>query len=135
MKALSVKQPWAGWIAAGIKTIETRTWYTKHRGDLLICSSKKYDEVENYVHVIRSAMEKNLKYDLDGWFMATGYALAIVSLSECRPMVGNDEQKALCPCADGLYSWVLEDIRVIDPIKVKGQRGLFEINTSAEWLL
>ena len=32
MKALSVPQPWAEVIARGEKTIEVRTWSTKHRG-------------------------------------------------------------------------------------------------------
>ena len=41
MKAVSVKQPWASLIAEGNKTIETRTWPTNYRGDLLICASKK----------------------------------------------------------------------------------------------
>ena len=37
MKALSVRQPWAGLIAAGLKTIEVRPRPTHYRGDLLIC--------------------------------------------------------------------------------------------------
>ena len=36
MKTLSVKQPWASLIVAGIKDIENRTWATKYRGSLLI---------------------------------------------------------------------------------------------------
>jgi hypothetical protein len=40
MKALSVKQPWAGLIAAGIKNIENRTWRTNYTGLLVIVSSK-----------------------------------------------------------------------------------------------
>lgn len=41
MKALSVKQPWANMIASGEKTIETRTWMTGYRGQVLIVSSKQ----------------------------------------------------------------------------------------------
>ena len=41
MRALSVKQPWASLIASGQKTIETRTWRTDYRGDLLIVSSRQ----------------------------------------------------------------------------------------------
>jgi len=39
MKAISIKNPYATQILHGSKTIEYRTWDTKHRGDLLICSS------------------------------------------------------------------------------------------------
>ncbi len=43
MKALSIKQPWAHYIASGQKTIETRTWETKYRGPLLICAGASLD--------------------------------------------------------------------------------------------
>ena len=39
MKAISIKNPFATQILQGTKNIEYRTWDTKHRGDLLICSS------------------------------------------------------------------------------------------------
>lgn len=38
-KALSIKQPWAYLIAAGIKDIENRTWKTSYRGRVLIHAS------------------------------------------------------------------------------------------------
>jgi len=38
-KALSVKQPYAALICAGIKTVENRTWKTSYRGGLLIHAS------------------------------------------------------------------------------------------------
>jgi len=41
MKALSIKQPWATLIAHGIKDIDNRTWYTKHRGMIYIHASSK----------------------------------------------------------------------------------------------
>src|SRR5258708_38096209 len=41
MKALSIQQPWAWAILAGVKTVENRTWRTFHRGPLLIHASKK----------------------------------------------------------------------------------------------
>ncbi len=39
MKAISIKNPYATSILHGTKTDEYRSWDTKHRGDLLICSS------------------------------------------------------------------------------------------------
>ena len=35
-RALSVRQPWASLLVAGVKTVETRSWRTRHRGPLLI---------------------------------------------------------------------------------------------------
>jgi hypothetical protein len=39
MKCLSVRQPWAYLIAAGIKTKEIRTWSSSYRGELVIVAS------------------------------------------------------------------------------------------------
>lgn len=36
MKALTLHQPWATLVAAGVKRIETRSWSTKYRGPLAI---------------------------------------------------------------------------------------------------
>jgi len=41
MKALSVQQPFAGLLVLGIKKCETRSWDTKHRGELAIHASAK----------------------------------------------------------------------------------------------
>lgn len=42
--AISVKQPWAALLAAGVKTIEIRTWRTRRLGPVLIHASKRPDE-------------------------------------------------------------------------------------------
>ena len=42
--AISVKQPWAALIVAGIKTIEIRSWATRRRGKVLIHAGKVPDE-------------------------------------------------------------------------------------------
>lgn len=41
MKAISIQNPWAGLIILGLKSYETRSWNTKHRGKLAIHSSAK----------------------------------------------------------------------------------------------
>jgi len=44
MKALSIRQPWASLIIAGIKPIENRTWKSNYRGPLLIHAAMKFDQ-------------------------------------------------------------------------------------------
>lgn len=104
MKALSVKQPWANMIASGEKTIETRKWYTDYRGPLLIVSSK--------IPRIEPA----------------GCAVAVAMLVECRPMTSKDETKACCERYPNAFSWVLENVKKIDPLPVKGQLGIYDVN-------
>ena len=105
MKAISVKQPWAAMIADGSKTIETRTWPTKYRGDLLIVSSA------------RPVMEG----------LPAGKALCIVELADCRPMTRADEQAAQCRWYNGAFAWVLENIRPVSQVHIRGALGIYEV--------
>ena len=42
--AISIKQPWAALIVAGLKTVEVRTWPTRRRGRVLIHAGKLADD-------------------------------------------------------------------------------------------
>lgn len=106
MKAISLHQPWASWIAQGWKTIETRTWPTQYRGDLLIVSTKK---------------PKYHDFPL-------GQALCIVSVIGCREMTVSDEKAAMCKWSYPRYAWLLEDIRPIKPFPVKGSQGFYDVD-------
>ncbi len=59
MLALSIRQPWAYLIASGIKTIENRSWPTKHRGPFIIHASKLFDEAfkRHPVHFVKHLNE------------------------------------------------------------------------------
>jgi len=102
LKALSIKEPWASMIVGGIKTIETRTWQTKHRGDLLICVTK------------------------EPVFLLSGMAIAVVELVDCRLGRREDNHRARCDTYNK-YCWILENIRKIHPFPVKGKQRLFEV--------
>ena len=41
MKAITIWQPWAEFIAAGVKHNETRSWATKYRGPIAIHAAVK----------------------------------------------------------------------------------------------
>jgi len=106
MKAISLKQPWASWVAEGRKTIETRTWRTRHRGDILIVASKKPKIDE----------------------LPTGQALCVANLVECRQMKKADESAAICRWEPGRFAWLLTDIRPVEPFAVKGMLGVYEVD-------
>ncbi len=110
MKALSLKQPWANLIASGQKTIETRKWGTDFRGDLLIVSSKS-PKIE-----------------------PAGFALAIVELFDCRPMMLSDERAAMCEVYEHAVAWLFRNIRPVEPFAVKGQLGIFDVDVAPEML-
>lgn len=50
MKALSLMEPWAALIAAGVKSIETRSWRTAYRGPLYIHAFRaKVDQKDPHI--------------------------------------------------------------------------------------
>ena len=106
MKAISVKQPYASMIANGIKTIETRRWNTRYRGDLLIVSSARPDFKDPEMPVSR--------------------ALAVVTLADCRIMTEDDQRAACCEIYPKAKAWVLTNIRRIKPFYVKGSQGFYD---------
>jgi len=106
IKAISLHQPWASMIAQGAKTIETRTWPTDHRGDLLIVSTQS-PEMPGFL---------------------CGYALCVVNVVDCRRMAVEDENAARVKWRPGLWAWVLRDVRpVIEPFRVRGYQRIYEV--------
>ncbi|HSX02069.1 MAG TPA: ASCH domain-containing protein [Candidatus Saccharimonadia bacterium] len=104
VKALSLQQPYANWVAEGKKTIETRKWTTKYRGDILICASQS------------GAGEPH------------GVALCLVRLVGMRPMTEADEAAGCVALYPRAQAWLIEDVRVLRrPFAVKGQLGLFNV--------
>lgn len=103
MKAISLKQPYANWVASGKKTIETRKWTTKYRGDLLICSSRN-PKIEPY-----------------------GKALCIVELYDIKLMNKTHEKNACIKLYPRANAWFLRNLRKIKPFSVKGQLGIYEV--------
>lgn len=113
MKALSIKNPWAGWIYNRKKLIETRAWTTSYRGDILICCSKKIDKTVSG------------KFDLECYI--TGKAICVIELYDVVKMEKSHQFEAMCKVYKGAYAWLFENIRKIEPVAVKGQLGLFEV--------
>jgi hypothetical protein len=113
MKTLSVKQPWTSLIADGEKTIEVRTWSTRHRGPLLIAAS---------------ASPADLICTIDGEDhpLPAGRMICTVELLDCRPMTPQDAKAAYCKYWPGAVAWLLGNARHVKPSPIKGRLNLFE---------
>lgn len=109
MKALSIRNPWADLIASGKKTIETRTWPTRYRGEILI---------------VASASPKG---------PTAGQALCTARIVDCHPMTRDDERAACLPLYPGAWAWVLENVRPIKPFPVKGRLSFYEVTLPQEY--
>lgn len=128
MKALTLWQPWASAIAAGLKTYETRSWSTVHRGLLAIhASQRKYPPMwpVGCIGVADLALPLPL-----------GAVVCIVRLIDVCP-TKNLTTDALFPFSEqerswgdytpGRFAWKLELVEVFtEPIPAKGKQGLWE---------
>ncbi len=103
-KAISLKQPFANWVCEGKKTIETRTWNTKHRGDLVICSSQN-PKIKPH-----------------------GKALCVVELVDTEPMKKEHETDACCKLYPGAWAWHLRNVRLLPKqVSIKGTLGIYDL--------
>lgn len=90
-------------IAVGTKTIETRKWYNKYRGPLLIHSSQEPP--------IRPA----------------GCVIAIANLVDVRKMTEDDEGDACVKYNPRLYAFVLNKIwKLPEPFKMSGALYIYD---------
>ncbi|MBI5727556.1 MAG: ASCH domain-containing protein [Ignavibacteriales bacterium] len=124
MKALCVKEPWASLIMEGRKTIETRTRNIKYRADILIVASKK--PVSLHDLWFNDSLKVLHALQLPDYLL--GHALCVAELYDCRRMVKDHVEFALCPVYDGAYSWFLRNVRKIKPFPLKGKLGLFDVD-------
>lgn len=126
VKAISIRQPWAGLTVNGWKRIETRNWQTKHRGQIAIHVSKT-DDVEG----------ANELYKHKG--IITGYQLrgAIIAITELinikrytsQKHFLDDDNLHMCGFLDATkFGWIWGKITPLDdPIPWRGRPGLFEV--------
>lgn len=131
MKALSVRQPWAGLIAAGVKDIENRGQQTHHRGLVAVHASLRYDNAAyEQVKVRRGhgaiAVERRqLLYHL-------GVIIAVAEPVGCH-QAGATTVKCCAPWGEEFHGtrpawhWRFADVRPVTPVPARGQLGLWTV--------
>ena len=155
MKALTLTQPWASLVAVGAKQIETRGWYTSHRGLLAIHAGKgladmSKDEYIRLCHTEPFASALRLHYEAVK-DIPRGAIVAICRLIGCLPTPRegaisvyehyDDDGRMLIntqiPPAEpersfgnfepGRFAWILADVhRLAEPIPARGALGLWD---------
>lgn len=145
MKALTLHQPWATLIAIGAKTIETRSWSTKHRGPLAIHAAKTEAPSRTFAVQVAStpALSQEQWNEMPfGAVVATCELVDVVpteSIKWCegnlpfgllpcdkpgewmlRPSEGfgvyaREAQRQYGDYTPGRFAWLLDEIRPLDP--------------------
>jgi hypothetical protein len=129
MKALSLTQPWASAIMLGIKSIETRSWKTPHRGRIAIHASAgfpKWAKEFAQTEMALGRLPAQLPFGAIIGFATitdirmTGHLLG--KISELEHRYGD--------YTPGRYGWMLTDIEPLPDDKIiicKGSLGLWKV--------
>ena len=116
MKALTIYGIYADCTAAGVKTVEWRSWKTNYRGELLICAN---------------ALNPPEWRDL----FITRHAICTVQLADCVTFTKEHHVGYYYdnPPNDG-YAWLLENVQFIKPVQIKGKQRIFNVDIMPEYL-
>lgn len=136
MKALSVMQPWAGFIIYCGKPVENRNWKfpLKYRGPLLICSSKRMEpgwnqaEFEEFLADIYARRGEPVpdRFRNMEEFCLLGHAIGVVDV------VGCDREYRTWWDVEGQIHIRLANPTALDyPFPVRGELGLFDVDLRA----
>lgn len=142
MKAITVWQPWAGALAAGIKENETRSWPTKYRGPIAIhAAMKAIQHTWSDLYMSDEAREVicrrlGLPEIIDGpAAFSMGCILATAELVDCIKNTPefvatlSADELALGDYTLGRYAWKLANAQKLpEPILIAGKQGLWEWN-------
>lgn len=139
MKAITIWQPWAEFVATGIKKNETRSWATKYRGPIAIHAAVK--PIRQVVPLLSDEAFRLMIEKLDKaaskkgqllTYFDYGKVIATAELVECHLITEeylstlSDTEKALGDYTLGRYAWELKNIEVLqEPVPAKGQQGLW----------
>lgn len=131
MKALTLTQPWATFVAHGIKTIETRSWSTNYRGWLAIYAARGFPDWAK-----AQCVEQPFKFWLDklGYTVETlpmGCIVAKADLIDCtRFTVGYEPPGHEAEFGDftiGRYGFIFRTVwRYRKPIPATGALNIWE---------
>lgn len=156
MKAISLWQPWASAVAVGSKTMETRHWATKYRGQIVIHAAKRrvideligFNSSWNWVGALKPI---GASFGNSGNFhdiLPFGALVAVADLVDCRPTedvrLGEIDVKRYQADDPGQlygwterqmgnfdlqrFAWTLENVLPLtDPIPYKGGQGFFNV--------
>jgi hypothetical protein len=138
MKAITLQQPWASWVANGWKTIETRTH--KHFASLegqriAIHAGKNYDEravyaARPYLTPYQLQLHKRTQC---GYRTPRGAIICTVFVRSFAQCVEHDALTALIECHKTVrFGLLLEKIElVMPPIFCTGHQGIWEVDLCA----
>lgn len=145
IKALSVKQPWAGLIVSRIKDVENRPWRLKvPAGIIAICASRKPEPKWVFEMVKTKLNDLGIPYptdicEINGACIGTVDHIGTIWMQYDKPFTDSPKRVVRTPdqlrtwWIEDQYGWVLNDQRIIEPIPVKGRLSIYEIDIPIQY--
>jgi hypothetical protein len=116
---LTVKQPYAAALVLGLKTIETRSWMTYHRGPLLVHAG------QGRVH---TREVDDLWERCGNLALVQGAIIGRVNLVDCRAATDDDAARAFCEIVSDLQSWIVAQPQVFEQfMSMSGRLSLWRL--------
>ena len=143
MKALSIKQPYAGLIIAGIKRVENRTWDTKYEGKLAIVATATPDNAQAWNKARNMCKKQGVDFP-EALCSVNGAILGVVDFNHLIWTSGEDGQPetdhpTITPDEVGEWwnpdcvGFIMDNPQALQTaIPLKGQLGLYKIAKSIE---
>lgn len=137
MKVITIRQPFAAAILAGLKRYEIRSWQTRHRGPLLIHAAGSYD-FDAIADVLGSPKQARLLGLGDARSVELGAARlpmsAIVGLVELQAIRPTDDVptrgRGWGDFPPGYFAWKLGDPCRLPPVPMAGRLGIWDLELS-----
>ena len=144
LRGLTLTQPWASLMAIGAKKIETRSWYTNHRGLVAIHAAKtwprwavEYCFTEPFTKPLLTAGIRKLADMPIGAIVAVGK----ITDARCTETIMDHwrrdgflelgvafREPAFGDYSPGRYGWIFTDIkRLRKPVPCTGSQGLWRV--------
>lgn len=126
IKAISLWQPWASLVAAGVKRHETRHWSTAYRGPIAIHAAKTLDLAGAPDQLCEAVSGPYWSKNLP-----RGVVVAVGQLADCSPAervasYATQADQRAGNFARGRFAWRIENVRrLITPVPLIGRQGLF----------
>lgn len=148
MRAVTIRQPWATLIAIGEKRFETRSWVTKHRGEIAIHAGKAIDKQACVDPAIQTILAKHgyiTPSDLPtGAIIATGMLIdcwqsftqedQVILESAGRMRSITDFEEQVGDYTEGRYAWELDQMKILqEPVLAKGYLSLWHWDQNTDY--
>jgi hypothetical protein len=133
VRCLTVRQPWATFLATGVKRFETRSWSTRYRGPLAIHASSKFGQEERSAcsdplaaSALRRCGYTDPLVELPrGVILAIGVLSSVSRTEELRGSIDVEESAFGC-YLDNRFAWELRQVVLLaKPVVARGRLGLW----------